>query len=238
MKPILILKLGDTFARLAAEHGDFEHLIITRIADPSSAVVVIDPRREPLPEPRQFSGVVLTGSHSMVTERLAWSERTAAWIGDVVGAGVPLLGICYGHQLIAHALGGEVGPATVGKEFGTVEIRLRDAARGDLLFGELPLVFSAHTSHSQYVLRLPPDAVCLASSARDSNSAFRLGEQAWGVQFHPEYDLHTVRTYIGQCAADLTAEGHDPAALLRHTADTPHARALLTRFAAIAAGSR
>ncbi|MEZ4555438.1 MAG: gamma-glutamyl-gamma-aminobutyrate hydrolase family protein [Caldilineaceae bacterium] len=52
----------------------------------------------------------MTGSHSMVTDRAAWSERSADWLRAVVAAEWPVLGICFGHQLLAHAWGGVVGP--------------------------------------------------------------------------------------------------------------------------------
>jgi GMP synthase (glutamine-hydrolysing) len=236
MQPLLILKLGDTFPDLVRDHGDFEHLILAQLAEHVPTVTVLDPRREPLPDARRFSGIVLTGSHAMVTQRQPWSELTAEWLPSAVAAEVPLLGICYGHQLIAHAFGGEVGLKPAGKEFGTVPIHLEQAAHGDLLFDGLPPVFSAHTSHSQFVLRLPPDAVRLAFSERDPHSAYRLNASAWGVQFHPEYDMHTVRTYITECAAELRAEGIDPDALARQTSDTPHARELLARFAKLCRG--
>jgi len=68
-------------------------------------VAVVNPQLAALPEPRLFSGVILTGSHSMVTDHEAWSEQTARWIPAVMEASIPLLGICYGHQVIGYALG-------------------------------------------------------------------------------------------------------------------------------------
>ncbi len=92
--------------RNAPNSGEFGYAQLRR----RGSVEVIDPELAPLPEPRHFSGAILTGSHSMVTDHEPWSERTAAWIPAVMAAGTPLLGICYGHQLIAYALGGDVGP--------------------------------------------------------------------------------------------------------------------------------
>ena len=84
-----------------------------------------------LPDPRTVAGVIITGAAAMVTEELDWSERTAAWIPAVLEAETPLLGICYGHQLIAHALDGRVAKNLKGREMGTVEVRLTEAAEND-----------------------------------------------------------------------------------------------------------
>ncbi len=234
MKPILVVKLGSTTPALAHRQGDFEDWITAGLGVPPAQVAVADPRQSPLPDPRQFAGVVLTGSHSMVTDHEAWSERTAQWIPAVVEANTPLLGICYGHQLIAYALGGEVGPNPSGRESGTVEITLRDEARTDPLFAELPTVFAAHVSHAQSVLRLPPGAIWLAASRREPHHAFALGPRTWGVQFHPEFNELAARTYVDACSGELRGQGDEPGQLQASIAATPHAAAVLRRFGELA----
>jgi len=91
---LLILKTGDTHERLRAAQGDFEHWIERGLRageSPSAHVplVVLDPRRgDRLPEPAQLAGVVISGSHAMVSDREAWSERSAEWLAGVVRAQV------------------------------------------------------------------------------------------------------------------------------------------------------
>lgn len=80
---------------------------------------------------------------------------------------MPALGICYGHQLLGHALGGTVGNHPDGGEFGTVEVRLLPEAAADPLFAGLPAVFPAQLFHRQSVLYLPSGAQVLASSQRE-----------------------------------------------------------------------
>jgi GMP synthase (glutamine-hydrolysing) len=232
MSPLLIVKLGTTFPALAARQGDFEHWIRDRLEVAEEQVVVVDVRQETrLPDPRRFAGIVLTGSHGMVTEREEWSERTANWTARVLDTAVPLLGICYGHQLLTHALGGEVGWNPRGREFGTVAVHVHDVARNDPLFGHLPERLWVHTCHAQSVLRLPPGATCLASNAHDPHHAYRVGQNAWGVQFHPEFDVAAVKTYIAECADALRTDGVDPELLLQTAAETPQSNDLLRRFA-------
>jgi GMP synthase (glutamine-hydrolysing) len=148
-----------------------------------------------------------------------------------------VLGICYGHQLLAYAMGGEVGPNPNGREFGTVEITLQAPARADSLLADMPERFFGNTSHTQSVLRLPEGATCLASSRQEGCHAFAIGPTAWGVQFHPEFDANVVRTYIDQSSHLLTAEGFSPQQLLDEVRETPEASAVLRRFAQLADGT-
>ena len=172
----------------------------------------------------------------MVTDGKEWSERTAAWIPSVIAAGVPLLGICYGHQLIAHAMGGKVGFNPLGSEYGTIDVQLSKHSANDVLFNGFPHQIRVHVSHAQSVLSLPPKSTLLASSSKDSHQAFAMGDHVWGVQFHPEYDAGIAGTYIKECAADLSAEGLDPAHLLGTVEETPYGEQLLKRFEEIVTG--
>ncbi len=188
---------------------------------------------EKLPGPRNLSGVIVTGSHAMVTDQENWSEYTAAWLQKVIETETPLLGICYGHQLLAHALGGRVGPSPQGGEFGTVEVQLYNEARDDRLLANLPRVLQVQVCHNEFVLELPPDATLLASSARDPHLAFACGPAAWGLQFHPEFNRDVLVSYIQECSDLLRSQGQNPEALIQSATETPYARTLLRRFGQI-----
>ncbi len=126
-KPILIIKTGSTYPSLAKHKGDFEDWILAGLGiDPARAQIVDVTRGAALPEPAALSGVVITGSHAMVTEKRPWSERAAVWLKGAVEAQTPVLGICYGHQLLAHAFGGQVADNPRGRDIGTVEFTLND----------------------------------------------------------------------------------------------------------------
>lgn len=234
-RPLVIVKLGDTFDALRETHGDFEHWIADGLASDTLPIAVIDPRRgDTLPDPAAIAGAVLTGSHAMVSHREDWSEHTAGWLARAVAQGTPVLGICYGHQLLAHALGGEAGDHPRGPEIGTVSVVLEEAAATDPLLGDLPARFAAHAVHWQSALRLPEGAVRLAGSAHDPVHAFRVGDSAWGVQFHPEFDAHAMRDYIDRLAGPLKTAGLDPEALRERVQATGDSAQLLGRFARIA----
>lgn len=221
------MKLGDTLPGVAAVLGDFEQWIADGLASADAAlpVALLDPRRgDTLPPADQIAGVVLTGSPAMVSDRAPWSEATAHWLRGILPAGVPVLGICYGHQLLAHALGGTAGNNIRGLELGTVQIRRLPAADGDALFEHLPDAFPAQVVHSQSALQLPPGAVALAANDWEPHQAVRFGAHCWGVQFHPEFDAQAMGLYVEQLAA-----GDAPT--LQAVQATPASASLLPRFA-------
>lgn len=231
MRPV-VLKTGSTLPELRERRGDYEDWIAAGLGLERSAldVVAVFAGEEP-PAPGSVSAVVITGSSAYVSEREPWSERAAGWLRDAVRAGVPVLGICYGHQLLAHALGGRVARNPRGREMGTVQLSLLPAAQGDPLLGDLPNPLTVQTTHLECVLELPPGARHLAESPADPHHAFAFGEHAWGVQFHPEFDAEVTRAYLVARRDTLRAEGIDPTALESGVGESPHAAQVLRRFA-------
>ena len=117
---------------------------------------------------------------------------------------------------------------------GTVPLSLEPAAGDDPLFAGLPTRIHAHTTHLQTVLSPPADAHVLARSERDDCQAFRWGDAAWGVQFHPEFNTDVMRGYIAHRADALADEGHCHRSLLQEVRPAPLARRVLRRFVHVA----
>lgn len=235
-RQFFILKTGSTIPALARRRGDFEDWIIAGLGlerlNGAVQIVNVEAGEHLLTGYAQVGGIVVTGSHAMVTQHHPWSEASAAWLAGAVAQRIPTLGICYGHQLLAHALGGQVGDNPLGIEVGTEQIRLLPAAAQDPLFAGLPDPLPAHVAHLQAVLALPPGAVPLAEGRRARHQAFVVGGCAWGVQFHPEFDAEVTRAYLEYDRPDLERERQDLAALDRQVQETPAAASLLRRFAA------
>ncbi len=148
---------------------------------------VVDAVRQPLPPSDSFDRLVLTGSEASVLDEWPWIHREIKFVQRAIDDGKPVLGICFGHQLLARACWGR-GRVRHAKEpeFGWRKIRLDIA---DPLFAGLAPEVVAFCSHFDEVHNLPPDAVILAASDQCPVQAFRMrGQPVWGIQFHPEMD--------------------------------------------------
>lgn len=231
--PLALLKVGSTSPEIASERGDYDRWFREGLGVDDVETFHVS-QGDSLPSPTSVRAVVVTGSFAMVTDRAAWSVASAEFLLECVERATPVLGVCYGHQLLADALGGVVSYNARGRQIGTVEARLTTEGTKDELLSGLGDPLVVQTSHRQHVLRLPPSAVLLASSPLDENHAFRVGKNAWGVQFHPEFDHEVARRYVLDREDALLKEGRDPRALSESVRASAHGRAILARFGAIA----
>lgn len=155
------------------------------------------------------SGLVVMGGPMGVyeTSRFSFLVRELAFLRKAIAAGKPVLGVCLGAQLIAHALGARVYPHTV-KEIGWGKIRLTSAGKKDPWMkpaSRFPWVFQWHGD----TFDLPRGARRLATSALCKNQAFRYGAHVYGLQYHIELDGPMIRNWLTQpgAAKDLAAVG-------------------------------
>lgn len=231
---LLIVKTGQAVPGARALGGDFEHWFERGLGPGRWALntVRVD-LGDPLPSPDDVDAVLVTGSPAMVSHREPWAERTAAWLAGAHARALPILGLCFGHQLLAHALGGRVGPNPRGRLMGRVA--LTKSAAEDPLLGRFPAGTGFHVSHVEVVLEPPTASKVIATAAHDPNHALHFGARSWGVQFHPEFDAAVMRAYIEARRDALIAEGQRPAALIEalNGPPTPGDR-LLARFSALA----
>lgn len=234
MKKLYIIKVGSTFPATKKLFGDFDQWTANALGPIDIDLEIVDAEHgASLPRIAECAGVVITGSHAMVTANMPWSVRLEKWIKSLLDARIPVFGICYGHQLLAQATGGLVDFHPQGREIGTVCVQLLPGCSADPVFQTLPKSFLVHVTHSQTVLRLPKAAIRLAGNTHEPNHAFRLGECAWGVQFHPEYDVGIMRSYILEQAKELESAGMELSPLLEGVSEAPVATQILRTFGSL-----
>ena len=152
---------------------------------------------EPIPDLGAYDALWVMGGPMDVWEDDAhpWLEPERAAIREaVIERKMPFFGVCLGHQLLAQALGGEVGPAAV-PEIGILEVELTEAGRTSPIFDGLPGVHSCLQWHSAEVLRAPPGARTLAASRDCAVQALGVAGRAFSIQYHVEITRDTVREW-------------------------------------------
>lgn len=231
-KPIGILVTGLPLESVRRRCGGFDALIRTPVAHQwRGAWEVIDCRLEAIPRLDRYVAVVITGSPSSVLEREPWMLALQARLREAVELGVFVLGICFGHQILATSLGGKVGRNPRGRELGIV--RTQPLGHDDV-FGVALTPSLVYMAHEDTVVVPPTGARVLARTDDDAHAALRLGPRAWSVQFHPEFDAFVMSQYLDDMPITSVPNRIGLAAKVADATVTSAGRNLLTRFVQIA----
>ena len=168
-------------------HGDYPAMFSSLLAGAGIAaeqITCIDVRSSKLPDPGAYAGYLITGSRHSVYDPLPWIADTADFVRAAMAAQRKVVGICFGHQLLAHFFGGRVEPAAAGWAVGVHRNRIvRQLPWMTPSAGELDLL----SSHKDQVVQLPPQANLIAATEFCSCAGFTLGEYGLALQSHPEF---------------------------------------------------
>lgn len=164
-------------------------------------------RGDPLPSDLDgITGVVSCGGPQSAYGQEPWLEKEMSLLRDAHGAGVPVVGICLGAQLLAHALGGEAKRSAT-PEVGWFDVSLSPVGREDPVFAGFPWTSKQFLWHGDEAATLPPESRVLASSARCKVQAFAVGLFTYGFQFHFEWDRELILEEIALYGDEVKAAG-------------------------------
>lgn len=198
-------------------------------------LTVIKGFEDPPPTDLDHDGLIVLGGGYLpdADDRAPWLAATRGLVEQALQREIPVLGICLGGQMLAHVSGGTVTGDVGAPEKGSTPISMRPETSGDPLFDGLPQTVAAMEHHVDAITELPPGAVWLAQSDRCPYQAFRIGSNAWGLQFHPETLPESILNWN---ADSLSKQGFDRDQLYKQAVadepvSTPVWRKMVDRFA-------
>ena len=216
-----VLKAGRATRAAQARIGDTDAMFVDLLARPGDRWDVHDVEHGEFPaRVADYDGLVITGGRASAYDEDAWMLRLLDTVREAHQSGVMLLGICLGHQVVAKALGGEVGVNPKGWDIGLTELRLTPESGAYDGLGDAPRPLRILKTHQDVVTRLPPGAVWLAASAGTEYEMYHLGPRVLCLQGHPEMDNEEVREIISRRREQLPPPVVE--AGLASLADLPH----------------
>lgn len=153
------------------------------------------------PKSMDFDGVVISGSGASAYHRDDWILQLKAWVAEALTTDLPILGVCYGHQILADVVGGHIKPMD-GFEIGYRDVH---QSRSSPIFEGISETFTTFTSHSDRVVSLP-DGVPVIAENDFGIQAFEMEGNVYGTQFHPEFNTETALAAINRPSKDLAPE--------------------------------
>ncbi len=152
-------------------------------------------------------GIIATGGYYSANDNEPWLEPEMKLLRRADEAQLPVIGICLGSQVLARALGGEVGPQEAGIELGWHEVALTPTGAEDPLYAGIAWNSMQFHWHQDQVTKMPDGARVLATSQRCESQAWARGIRTYGFQYHPEVYADTAEAWAGEHPDDLDKAG-------------------------------
>jgi GMP synthase (glutamine-hydrolysing) len=236
MRNLLLYKTGETDRQLVCDIGDYESWF-GRVLGERVRLELHRAFDAPHHRLGGYDGLIITGSPRSLVEPEPWMDEAAAFVRRAAEAGVAVLGVCFGHQLLGYAYGGRVRMNPNGWEVGTVQVELTEHGRRDRLFDGLPDRLHVNQSHRDEVVELTASVTCLATGAHTETQSLAVGTHVRGVQFHPEMSGQVARRIMQHRRVLLSHDfnqrqrSHTVDDLIGRVSDTPDAERVLRNFA-------
>ena len=151
------------------------------------------------------------------------------YIENAAGKNTPILGVCFGHQLLGQTFGAKIKNKNP-REFGTVTITLSEQGRKDKLFRGLDNRMDVLMAHGDTVENLTPGIHSLAFNDYTQNQAIAINDNIRGVQFHPEFSVEIMKALLHVRKEDMSTKDFDIKAANTHLRNAPDAKIVLNNF--------
>lgn len=192
-----------------------------------SALEVV-PKRSDL---EGIDGIMIGGSKWSVFQEVPNIAETKELLKEAHQKKIPILGICFGHQLLTVTFGGQVVRDEENEEFGTYDIILNQEGQEDPLFKGIPIHFPAICGHHDCVSKLPDTFINLASNNRCAYHAFRIKDvPIYGVQFHPEHTAESFKRIMDTVGRQYFSNDQKVDGIIGRITEAKHAGTIPTRF--------
>ena len=189
---IVIVSNGPGLKDVVDEFGHSSEWIPSAITDTTIKYRVLKAYEGEICDINDYDAFIITGSKYSVYDDFEWISNLKNFINSIISINKPILGICFGHQILATCLGGTVLKNPKGWELGSYNISLTKDGLENPLFNQIENNEVFYESHQDVVTMLPKGAVELAFTEK-SNQSFSYNDMIYGVQFHPEFTYDVTR---------------------------------------------
>ena len=193
-KEIIVISCGPGIDEVKNKYGHSYQWVQERSNVNSTIFHQSNAYKGEFPKIEDGDGWIITGSAKSTYEDLEWIVELEILIRKAYQVQKPVLGICFGHQLIAQALNGVVKKNKKGWELGSAKITINQYGYNSPIFKNILQDDYFYMSHQDVVLKLPDNAIELASNAM-GNQAYSISNFIYGVQFHPEFPYVIAKRY-------------------------------------------
>ena len=195
MNKIIILSAGPGLPEVVTKYGHSSEWIPDILSNHQVEFEVKKAYENDFDSISDVDGWIITGSKYSVYDDVDWIKNLQNYIKKILSMNKPILGICFGHQLLAKTLGGVVEKNSLGWELGSYSISLTSKGKKSSLFNNIDDKLIVYESHQDSVTVMPDGAVELAYNQK-CTQAFQLYQTLYSVQFHPEFSWDVMKKYV------------------------------------------
>ena len=209
MIKIVILSAGPGLPEIVSKYGHSSEWIPNLLSDMNITFIVRNAYEDDYGDLDEADGWIITGSKYSVYENINWIINLKQYVAKLIASKKYILGICFGHQLLASCLGADVKKNPLGWELGSYKISLYDDGKKHSLFKNIKENEIVYESHQDAIYNMPNNLIPLAFTDK-SNQSFAYLNHIFGVQFHPEFSWEVTRMLMDlRVSKGIQVDSHD-----------------------------